>query len=471
MAIQPRSEFDDTSNFLQKLGSNKDLTPKSLADIAQKALGQNPTIPQLHDLVKSSISTLKDRVDVNKVKSSAAFETEMKGAIKAYSILLDRSTKPATKVLISKDLEEAKQLYIQWNRAMLLNAAIAKHPEYMEMRTGQFLKQFGALCYLYGDTRKLDPEIVIWLMKVCSDPDGAKIYDDFQRAMYKARKTNLGLLESHQLPTKDMPHNLSAIDINDKRNKFLSEELYSKYDFFNQDDYVKLNTIFWDIANRSVVLNTQVHTDSLSLAFNCEATEDGALSRYRENLKLAVDGYISKHNCNFLEKSLWVPPIAATEPLKAIERVISFQTKEGQISEGRAKLDLSFIGNPTVAPNAKITILAEKTKLAKNAEPDTLELAKIDLENFLANELAEIIKEKTQLTEIIRLCDKEISTNPSSLEKLLSGDTTQYSKEISDQLAKMEWLSVDGKKLLVIEAARFAFEVNYQITEKLLKLA
>jgi hypothetical protein len=402
-------------------------------------------------IVHSVENLMKEVVDMDSLSEA---QKEISGAITSLNLLHMHAATKEEQSQIYAEILTVSQYAREIDDIFLLKEAIANDPKLKPLlKNRDFIKDFGLLHMLFGRKRKMDVPLVQSFIQVWINEEARPALKDFLVVARQVRDANLQTLREGQIPFLEEGDNLKLADLHGQLNP-IADSLLSP------TDYQNFKLLMEDILhNRALVSNTQVHRDGLHLAFN-SATEDVLAKRLRdsslsmpehhekmeesqpslqtEKLKDYVPRKIGGLPGLLNQKSVWTPVLGPQDPIQPLTRTIGFATKEGMKSETSTSLDFA-------------KILGE---------------SRLNL----------TIKEREQLTQLLKACDEVIMHDKDAMQKWSA--TREFPQRVAkilkafdgEEFPHLRTLEAKDKEALVTEALRFAFDVNYHLANDLLNV-
>lgn len=304
------------------------------------------------------------------------------------------------------------------------------------------------LCLL-GRRRALDPLAFQGLIQVWQNLAGRQLLLEFIDSAQEARRINLYALAQLRIPLLEEEHHKVPLDRHGKLNEFAATHLDNLI-------YREFKNMMNDMLySRTVISNTQKHTEGLDLAFNSKArgirvqpiekkrahddddedVESPAVDNEKET-QHAQESYSPRPNSSLMHAAWWSPSIGPQDPIKPLVRVIGFATKEGIKMESRTPLDFSIV---------------------------------------LGTQIIYTVEERKALSNLLTTCDETFLRDPNAYHKW---QKKKHLPEIQEALKRfalpdcpnLSKLKVVEKEELVGEALRFSAEVNYHFVNDLFTL-
>lgn len=430
--------------FLKKLFLCSDKTTsddiKSIAKSAfNKLIVFNP-----NQLIQKSVRVLM--TDLLQMPSSKEAGDELSGAIKGLNILLF-SAAEKNKPDLKEELAQMEKLRVKIDDFFLIKQAIQNEPDMLEgLKEENFLDMFNELRTLYGRKREFKPSEIKSLLAFWKIPEGRYDLLDFIKKAAYAREMNLYILTLGKIPFTIEKHvkwveNAHGVWTRRAGELFIEKKL-------SKSDHETLRALIDDIFNqRAVIANTQVHTDSIRMAFNHEDSSKESL-RFRNQMRGAprIDGLESYYprdlEQRIFQSAQWIPPLTDQMPVQPVDRVIGFAIPGLSKRESTTRLDFAqFLGADHINLNVK-----ERAILGNLL--------------FLTDKI--VINDPGQMQMWLN-SEKKIKDIPADLVPLLENFKLPECSSLNE-------LSFEQKKGLIDEAFRFAYEVNYHLADDQLNL-
>lgn len=362
--------------FLKSLNAcNPQTTDEDIKEIAKKTLN----LTFVYNIDKPILSSVKVLMrDAILMSSYEDAKEEIGGAINALNILIKHETNSKKQTQLKEEIKGLGKYQTKIDDIFLLKEVIGLDNSLMEiLKDERFLEVFFVFRTLYGRKQTMDPSslrsfIRLWLSIPASRPYLNRFLED----AYYIRNDNLKLLREGKIPSIQEQHSARLVRSHGAWIQFTGE-LYSTSGGVVYSDYQSTRLLLDDIYNvRATVTNTQVNTDSLGMAFNCDDPDKLSI-RFREiaaaqkrtfeaklqELQTELSGeldvsekekiqgkieslqklekYYPRDAGTLIQTAQWIPQLGPKDPIQPLVRIIGFATKEGIKKETATKLDFT----------------------------------------------------------------------------------------------------------------------------------
>lgn len=373
--------------FLKALNScNPQTTDEEIKEIAKKTLD----LTFVYNIDKPILSSVKVLMkDVVLMSSYEDAKEEIGGAINALNILIKHETNSKKQIQLKEEIKGLGKYQMKIDDIFLLKEAISQDNSLTEILKDEwFLEVFCVFRTLYGRRKAIDSSslgsfIRLWMSIPASRPYLSQFLED----AYNIRNDNLKLLRSGKIPSIQEQHSARLVHSHGAWTQFTGE-LYSTSGGVTYSDYQAARPLLDDIFNaRATVTNTQVHTDSLRMAFNCddpdklsirfreiaaaqkrtfEATLEELQTELRDELDVTeqeqiqrkieslqkLEKYYPRDAGTLIQTAQWHPQLGPEDPIQPLVRIIGFATKEGIKRETATRLDFTrYLGEANLLLN------------------------------------------------------------------------------------------------------------------------
>lgn len=457
-------------------------TDKQIRELAQEKLRSLFTPSNAEKPISRAVGVLKRDVFVMESKKDAM--AEVAGAINALHILKAQAS-GKDKERLNQKLGELEHFSRQVEHIFLLKEAIGADKQLLETIQDQsFLNLFDHLSSLYGENHPFDPAQLRSLVFAWSIPGSRPYLTQFIQYCEIARSANLMVLRAGKIPTLEEKFSQLASKSYaawaDFKNDLLSNQPKMAEGLRSFDALIE-EIIFF----RALTANSQVHTDSLRMAFN-EGYQDKLSRRFLSQSADASREY--QHKLGQLQVRLEQednPKVK--EPIqKEIEELQKLEHCYPRDTQGKVYLKAQWIPQLSAEDPVPPLVRVIGFVIPKQGHRETS--TRLDFTTALGPENLQLnAEERGILGELLFQCDAMQTKDPEICEHWKTVDTSGWAEKKleekfperlhtvfrrfeAEQCPHLKTLSDKQKKMLVDEALRFAFEVNYHLADDQLNL-
>lgn len=462
-------------------------TDRDIIEIAQRNFSKDISSDLLRPIL-GAVKVLKNNVsNISSVKNALK---EVAGAIDALQHLLGNAS------YSKKDQSQIKSEIIALgevkkkldNIALLREVVTDQSDEIMHvLNDDAFIKVFMELRELFGRTIKLETPTIAALINLWNSPEGATAFKNYLAEMKSKRAANLETLDTditirtrkgqketiRQFPVERTLRQTEGKHVGKPRWESLYDTLLmTSAEKLKRPERVQLKILQDEIRDRTLVFNTQLHEDSIPFAFNVDypAQDTERAGTFKEIVTKAHQ--LNRDELSVLQESLKKEGLEKKERETIEKRIAVLERLENYYPRAGSLTYQKSVWSPLMGPNDPIVPVYRTIGFAGQEGFGKETKIVLDFTEALGKGVVLQVEERQILANLLKAADSvisELGKEPKELPHPLSASMTAVLEKFKEH-PNLQKLDDNQKAALVMEALRFAFEVNYHLIANQLKL-